>query len=309
MSERIPARCLPDLLDERGYDSVYFTSSVKTFEDRPEVVENLGYKEFYPVETMDRKGFEKANYFGYEDDVMLEPSRKWLEENADDGPFLATYETITPHHDYLAPDERYGRKEFAEDDAFNRYLNSVRYVDFFVRNLIEQYKDLGLYEDTIFIIYGDHGEAFGEHGRYQHDNVPYEEGLRIPMMVHDPQRWTDGERVGELASQLDVLPTVLGLLGYDVKGGAYPGHSLLNLPEDRTLMASRWYNKKCLASIEGSEKYIYHYSDRPEEVYDLEEDPLENKNIAEEVAPEELKERRDALLEWRARVDAAYGPP
>jgi lipoteichoic acid synthase len=34
----------------------------------------------------------------------------------------------------------------------------------------------------------DEGEAFGEHGRYQHDNVSYEEGLRIPMMVHDPQR-------------------------------------------------------------------------------------------------------------------------
>jgi lipoteichoic acid synthase len=306
VSERIPARCLPDLLDQEGYDSVYFTSSVKTFERRPEVVEKMGYKEFYPVETMDRSGFQKANYFGYEDDVMLEPSREWLEENADDEPFLATYETITPHHDYLAPDERYGRKEFAEDDVLNRYLNSVRYVDFFVRNLIEQYKDLGLYEETIFVIYGDHGEAFGEHDLYQHDNVPYEEGLRIPMMVHDPQRWRDGERVGELATQLDVLPTVLGLLGYDVEGGAYPGHSLLDLPEDRTLMASCWYDEKCLASVEGTEKYVYHYADRSEEFYDLSRDPLERKNIAEEVAPEELKERRDALLEWRTRVDAIY---
>jgi len=54
----IPARCLPDLLGERGYSSVYFTSSEQTFERRPEVVENMGYEEFYAVETMDTEGFE-----------------------------------------------------------------------------------------------------------------------------------------------------------------------------------------------------------------------------------------------------------
>jgi lipoteichoic acid synthase len=124
---RIPARCLPELLGDRGYDPVYLTASEQTSERRPELVESMGYKEFYPVETMNTEGFEKANYFGYEDEVMLEPSRGWLEESGDDGPFLATYETITPHHDYLAPDKRYGRKEFAEKDGLNRYLNSVRY--------------------------------------------------------------------------------------------------------------------------------------------------------------------------------------
>jgi lipoteichoic acid synthase len=220
----------PDLLGERGYNSVYFTSSEQTFERRPEVVENMGYEEFYPLETMDREGFEKANYFGYEDDIMLAPSRQWLEENADDGPFLATYETITPHHNYLAPDDRYGRKEFAGQDALNRYLNSVRYVDSFLRNLIEQYKALGLYEDTIFVFYSDHGEAFGEHGLNQHDNAPYEEGLRIPLLVHDPQRFQAGKRVGAPVNELDVLPTVLDLLGYRLEGGEYPGGSLLGPP-------------------------------------------------------------------------------
>ena len=309
LGDRIPSRCLADLLGEQGYRSAYFTSAERTFERRPEVVENLGYEDFYSVEDMDTEGFQQANYFGYEDDVMLDPSREWLEENAEDGPFVAAYETITPHHQYLAPD-RYGAKDFADKDGLNRYLNSVRYVDFFVKNLIEQYKEMGLYEDTVFVFYGDHGEAFGEHGRYQHDNVPYEEGLRIPLMILDPGRFENGERVERPVGQIDVLPTVVDLLGYDVEGGEYPGVSLLDpVPEDRTLMAACWYEDECLASIKGDEKYVYHYGDRPDEAYDLSEDPREKTNLAAERGEGWLEERRMEVLNWAARVEAAYEAP
>ena len=63
-------------------------------------VKNLGYKEYYPVETMDTEGFERSNYFGYEDDVMLKPSEEWLKKR-DDNPFVAEYLTSTGHHDYF----------------------------------------------------------------------------------------------------------------------------------------------------------------------------------------------------------------
>ena len=309
LGDRIPSRCLPELLGDEGYRSAYFTAAEETFERRPEVVENMGFEDFYSVEDMDTRGFQRANYFGYEDDVMLEPSGEWLEDNAKEGPFVAAYETITPHHDYLAPD-RYGTKDFAEKDGLNRYLNSVRYVDFFVKNLIEQYKEKGLYEDTVFVFYGDHGEAFGEHGRYQHDNVPYEEGLRIPLMVLDPGRFEDGERVATPTSQIDVLPTVVDLLGYGVEGGEYPGASLLDpLPKDRTIMAGCWYEDECLASVKGDEKYVYHYGDRPDEVFDLSKDPLEKRNLADERGQEWLAERREEVLRWAARVEAAYEAP
>jgi arylsulfatase A-like enzyme len=311
LGDRVPYECLAHLLKEQGYDTVWFTSSVSTFEVErlPELVENLGYEEFYPVETMNTEGFEKANYFGYEDDVMLEPSKDWLEEQKGSGePFLATYETITPHHQYLAPQERYGREDFDENDQLDRYQNSVRYQDFFLRNLIDQYKELGLYEDTVFVLYGDHGEAFGEHERFQHDNVPYEEGLRIPLLIHDPRQVQNGARIEVPVSQLDVLPTVVEVLGYEIEGGAYKGSSLLGpRPEERTLMFSCWNDSGCLASVKGTEKYIYHLDDEPEEVFDLSEDPTESQNLAGERTPEELKERRSELLEWRARVNSTYG--
>jgi len=312
LSIRKPHTCLADLLGEQGYNTAYFMSQRADFENSQKILENLGYKEFYPVETMDQEGFEQSNYFGYEDDVMLEPSKRWLRENRDK-PFLTAYLTGAPHHDYKAPEKRYGRVQFTEDDLVNRYLNSIRNQDFFLKNLFDQYKELGLYEDTVFIVLGDHGEGFGEHDRYQHDNTIYEEGLRIPLLVHDP-RWCEnggcesGWRIETPVNQLDILPTVADLLGYRLQGEEYEGSSLLGPPpKDRTLMFSCLADDYCLASLKGTEKYIYHYDNQPDEFFDLSEDSLERENLAEERSPEELKERRSELLEWRTKLHSKYG--
>jgi lipoteichoic acid synthase len=304
--DRIPSICVADLLKEEGYKTAYFMSSTQSFERSPEILENLGYEEFYSLESMDTEGYEEANYFGYEDDVMLDPSEKWLQENGNE-PFLATYLTVTPHHDYRAPQQRYGREEYTQDELLNRYLNSVRYQDFFLKNLFDQYKKLGLYEETVFIVLGDHGEGFGEHGRFQHDNTIYEEGLRIPMLIHDPKRFPNGARLEGPVNQLDILPTIADLLGYQLEGGSYSGSSLLRpLRKDRTLMFSCWNDEGCLGSLKGFEKYIYHFDDKPEEIFDLSKDPSERENLAEERS-EEANKRRLELLEWRAKVNSRYG--
>jgi lipoteichoic acid synthase len=308
----IPVRCLPKLLEEQGYRSVFFQSATETFEDRPQLVENFGYDEFYGLEDMDKRGFERAGYLGYEDDIMLDPSREWLEKKGDDGPFLASYVTVTAHHEWLAP-ERYGLRDYGVEDRFNRYLNTVRYTDFFVKNLFEQYKELGLYEDTIFILYGDHGEGFAEHGVRGHDNVIYEEGVRVPLIIHDPRRWQEGGRIEDNfpVNHMDIPPTVLDLLGYELVAGQYPGASILGPPRPRTLYFSCRPDPLCMASIEGYDKYIYHFGKQPEELYDLEEDPLEKNNLVDQVPPRELKMRREELLEWRYKAAAAFheAPP
>ena len=249
----------------------------------------------------------RPNYFGYEDAIMYEPIRNWLEANGDQ-PFFNTYKTLTPHHPYLAP-TRYGRKNFAKNDKLNRYLNSVHYVDSFVENIIQMYKEMGLYEDTIFVIYGDHGEGFNEHDRTQHDNVIWEEGLQIPLIIHDPQRFKNGKRAKGLSNLTDILPTVVDLLGYEVEGGKYPGYSLLDLPKDRTLKFSCWYDDTCLASLKGDEKYIYHYKGeqpkgmKQEQLFDLSEDPKEKNNLAKS-NPQRAKatEKRAFRVEERKRA-------
>jgi phosphoglycerol transferase MdoB-like AlkP superfamily enzyme len=300
----IPARCLPELLGEEGYNTAFFQSATKTFERRPQLVENLGYDYFRAIEGMDKTGYQRVNYFGYEDEIMLKPSREWLEENGEKGPFMTSYLTVTPHHNYVVPG-RYGTEKYSSDPELNRYLNTVRYQDFFLEKLFDQYKDLGLYEETIFVILGDHGEGFGEHGLKQHDNTIYEEGLHIPLLIHDPKR-PEPRRVEEPVDELDVLPTVADMLGYDIEGGDYPGFSLLSPPEDRKLMTSCYHERTCLASIEGDEKYIYSYGNRGEEYYDLSEDPKEQKNLIEGQNEKKIEALRDDLLAWEARVRSSY---
>jgi lipoteichoic acid synthase len=301
----IPSKCLPELLDEQGYNSVWFSSATEHFEDRRELVDNFGYRHFYPVDDMDKTGFQRSNYFGYEDDIMLQPSKDWLEQH-EDRPFIATYLGVTGHHDYR-PIYRYGREEYSKDSALNNYQNEIRYLDFFVKNVIDQYKALGLYDNTIFVIYGDHGEGFWEHDLNQHDNTIYQEGIKVPLIIREPGRFQNEKRVDTLTDQVDILPTVVDLLGYKVEGGKYPGTSLLAPPgKNRTLYFSCFDDYRCLASIKGDEKYIYFFGNQPDEVYDLSKDPNEHHDIAGELSNAELKKKRSQVLAWYSRVNATY---
>ncbi|MFW5965863.1 MAG: sulfatase-like hydrolase/transferase [Persicimonas sp.] len=300
----IPGRCLPELLDDHDYRSLFMQSATADFEDRTALVDQMGYDDFYPLEALDTEGFEKANYFGYEEDIMLSRSDKWLAEHGDE-PFFATYLTLSPHHNYLAP-RRYGRYDFAQDDMFNRYLNAVHYLDHFVQNILEQYRDRGLYDSTLFVIVGDHGEAFGEHGRYQHDNVIYQEGIHVPWMIHSEQTEDKPERIDEPVSHLDILPTSVEMLGYEVEGGTYPGASVFEAPSDRPLYFSCWYEDRCIGLLREDEKFIYHYDERSPQLYDLSEDPAEQTNVIDDYDDEHIAELRRAVLTWKQLAAKPY---
>jgi phosphoglycerol transferase MdoB-like AlkP superfamily enzyme len=312
----MPVPCLAGLLRDQGYSTAFFSSNVDEYGDLATM--NWGYeKVFAPPEppvpaqywdaSMDTQEFAQTSHYGYEEDIMLKPSEEWLKEHKDK-PFLTEYLTNTGHDEYRCLGTRYGSENFSQDDLLNHYLNCLRLQDIFLQNLFKQYKELGLYDNTIFVLFGDHGEGFGEHGRFMHGDTIWEEGLRVPLIIHAPGWFEDGQRVKGLSNYTDILPTVVEMLGYEVKNGKYPGHSLLHpVPEDRTLMFSCISNRKCLASIKGSEKYIYHYDNQPEEIFDLSTDPMEEHNLAGEYSKEDLDKRRKELFAWLSRIDTQYG--
>src|SRR5215216_332168 len=102
-----PVPCLASLLKGQGYNTVFFASISAAMDNFGAVVEGAGYEEFYSADDMDTKGFEETNTFGYEDDIMLEPSEEWLNERGSE-PFVAEYLLGTGHHDYQCLNTRYG---------------------------------------------------------------------------------------------------------------------------------------------------------------------------------------------------------
>lgn len=298
----LPVKCLPDLLEDYGYASVFFHSATERFEGKPQLAQNLGFDTFFAAEDLDTEGYERANYFGWEDAILLPPSEKWLLENADQ-PFVAFYMTGTPHHDYLAPANRYGRSELDPDPTRNLYLNAVAYLDHFVDELLDQYKRLGLYEDTVFLLVGDHGEGLGEHFKKFHNDCMYEECVRVPFIVHAPGRVEPGRR-DLRADQLDVVPTALDAMGFGIQG--VTGRSVLadEVPE-RTTFISCWYDRQCIASVRDRKKLIHFFDDVPDALYDLTNDPEERHDLHAE-QPDYVAERRKELLDWYAETKGRY---
>ena len=294
----IYARCLPELLGRQGYRSAFFQSAVEDYDDRPDLVAHLGYDDFFPVDDLPKEGFAQANYFGWEDDIMLEPSRDWLQQKTGQ-PFLASYLTVTSHHDYNVP-AGFATQTLSDDPELNSYLNTIRYQDRFVKRLIQQYKRLGLYDNTVFVIMADHGEGFGEHDRRQHDNTVYDEGVKIPLLIHDPLD-PRPRRLEAPVQPTAVLATVADLLGYRIEGGRYAASSML-APSAEPVRIACYGDDRCLASIRGTEKYIFHFGQRPDEYFDLATDPGETNNLLAQQDRHKIAELREDLLRWRAEV-------
>lgn len=299
----VPVNCLPRMLRDQGYRTGFFQSAVGHFENRAGLVNEFGYDTFVPVENMPTQGYRPANYFGWEDDIMLNPSKDWLQQ-ADDRPFLLTYLTVTAHHDYAVP-EGFETRELAEDPEFNAYLNTVAYTDRFVSRVVTQLEKLGLADDTLVVVVGDHGEGFGEHGRWQHDNTIYEEGVRVPLIVHDP---TDRRpRTIDTPVNTTTIPaTVLERLGYGVEGTA-PAPALGSWDEPARVVCHS--QDACVARIDTDGKYIHHFGRRADEYFDLRADPGEQENLIATHDGQTKAAWKKDMLEWRADVRASYRQP
>jgi len=300
-------RCLPELLGTLGYRTAFFQTARESFEYRTELTHRMGFDFFRARDQVRRSGFDKVNYFGIEDRAMIEPGLKWTDAGGDQ-PFFATYLTLTSHHDYGVPAD-FATIDFpGVDERRAEHLNAVRYVDQFVAELIAAYEEAGHGDDTLFIILGDHGEAFGEHGRSQHDLVIWEEGLRIPMVLYGPG--VLGERSGVIEGprqQIDLLPTVIELAGARITQGQPLGLSLLGpVSEEREILHSCWRSHRCLASRSGDRKFIDHYRQRPAQLFDLATDPEERVDLAAEADAEEIAALRSRLRTWRAEVNGLY---
>ena len=297
----IPESCMAELLRREGYATAFFQPAEERYEGRDALVRNMGFETFVGKESLPSEGFHESSYFGYEDDILIKPSLEWLDRQTK--PFFLAYMTLSAHHDYVIPNSMVPKK-YEEDEELNKYLNTLVYTDRFLKKLFASFEERGLMENTIFVLMGDHGEGFGEHARKEHDNVIYEEGLRVPMLVLGPGVEPKAEPIKGLRQISDTVPTVLELLGYETKGGALVGESLLSHEGHLEIFFSCYYYNFCMAHRQGDRKTIYHYKRRKAQVFDLKKDPLELDDLAKVEKPDPAIIQK--LRAWKRDTNAWY---
>lgn len=258
-------------------------------------------------------------------DLFRRDLATWGDESA-----FAYVHFLEPHSPYTPP-ERFARKfdPVAIDsvDARSRplmryrtdppdlrtremiealYDGNLAYVDSVVGELIEALKEAGEWEDTVFVLIADHGEAFWQHGIWGHGRHAYDEFLRIPFLLRIPGADLEGEEIGEIVSLLDLLPTYLDLWGLPTRP-QLRGDSLLPLIAGRTegftdrpvFLRNTHMDVPRFAIREGRYKWIFHQREKRYELYDLVEDPLETVDLVEAGAvPPHALPLRDELVRW-----------
>lgn len=294
-------RSLPSLLRQQGYATAFFTPTDLNFLDEIAVVRALDFEHVVSEPELKFAGSERTNYLGQADETMVEPILAWTAAQQRAGrPFMTAIMTNVGHHPYKAP-ETWKKVQFpgVTDERLNDYYNCLLYIDSFLQTLMRGYDQLGLRDNTVFVILGDHGQFFGEHGIRQVFNGLYEEGVHVPALVYAPGHPAVKGTVQGARQHIDVMPTVLDLLGYETRSGKLPGISMMSPPDpQRSLFYSTSIQGSSLAARRGSRKYIYHFDRAPMEVFDLANDPRETQPI--EVPDHELVSIKREMLEWKA---------
>ncbi|KAJ3319755.1 hypothetical protein HDV06_005956 [Boothiomyces sp. JEL0866] len=284
--------CLPERLKTSGFDTVFMEPSETAWERFDKVLNKTGLS-VYAKEEIDKefKGevpYEKINYFGYTDQVMLDRMFYWIDKRAaSNTPFYLTSLTNTNHHPWTTPKE-WEKKEFAKADSHqtNDYFNTVAYSDSMIQEVVEFLKERGLSKNTLLVLNGDHGFALGEQGIFAATNglaVTY----KVPMFLWtENEKWNpilknrkiDGDRI-----TLDIVPTILDMLNEDFDQDIrfnynYEGDSLLHPFVSKPRFG---FSNPGVSSIQVREsgfKYVTEPSGATK-IYDLKNDPEEQHEL------------------------------
>ena len=285
---------------------------------------------------------------GYETDALTTLFLDHLAQRPKGKPFFAVLSVQPPHNPYVAPERNthYDPEELIlrpnmlpeipRYDEFARYnrqnlANAYAMVENFDENVgrvISWLKEQNLYENTILMVFSDHGDCHGAHG-WQRKTNPYEESIRVPFIiggmdfVRDPS--LRGGRLPYVFSTVDVAPTTLGLLnvpvphnweGYDYADAARRKAQDFSLPESAYIQSiipehhphSTELPWRGIVTQDGW-KYVC-LEGMPWMLFDLNNDPYELRNMAYYGLARRERPRLHALLEdWIRRTGDVFTLP
>ena len=290
---------LPSVLLRSGYQTAFMAAGDPDWASGDFLAQN-GFKDV--LRGSDFTGARKVSSWGTEDRFLFQGMLHWIDKHRGK-PFFLMGWTDQTHHPYeIAPDQKLvdvmPRTDGKQDDL-RRYLSLVREADTQIGALIDSLKQRGLGDSTLIVVTGDHGEAFGSlHGGSGHGFTVYDEEVRVPLMLWNPGLFRGGMRSPAIGSHPDLAPTLLDLLGIATPAG-WDGRSLFDpaKPPRAYFFAAAW-GEYLLGVLDQNFKYIYDARQGRQELFDLEKDPNEQKNIAssDPTRSHRLRQRLAALL-------------
>ncbi|RBW71027.1 LTA synthase family protein [Bacillus taeanensis] len=225
----------PEILNKYGYTSASFHGNNKSFWNRDLMYQSLGYDQFFSQEYYNVTEENSVNY-GLKDIPFFEQSMPLIQGLKQ--PFYAKFLTLTNHYPYVLnneEDEMIAPTETG-DSSVDRYFQTVRYLDESLKQFFDQMKQNGLYNNTIFVLYGDHYGISSNHNRAMSEILgteirPFEhiQLQKVPLIIHIPGM--KGKVMNTVGGQVDIKPTILHLLGIEEPSDIQFGSDLF--AEDR----------------------------------------------------------------------------
>ena len=132
---------------------------------------------------------------------------------------------------------------------------------------------------TLWIVFGDHGEAFGQHdGNYGHTFFLYDENIRVPFLIAAPGLLSRQIRSRRVVSLVDTAPTVLDLIGVRAPQ-SYQGRSMVSA-DSRMALFFADYSLRLLGLRDGPLKFIYQVDDARAKLFNVDDDPRETIDLS-----------------------------
>jgi lipoteichoic acid synthase len=287
----VPCASLPRILAAAGYRTALFHSGRFEYLGMDAIVERRGFDR---LEDAGAIGGQVNSSFGVDDASTVQRALQWIASLRKGEHFFVTYLPVAGHNPYevSTPGPFHGR------DDFTRYLNALHEGDEALGTLLDGLRALGLEDDTLVIVFGDHGEAFGEHpGNFAHTLFIQEENVRVPYVISAPGA-VDGQlRIRRIASAIDTAPTILDLMGLPADA-LHQGASLLG-PESRMALFFTDYSIGWLGLADGCWKYLYEVDAGRSRLFDVCADPGESRDRAPE-HPGRVSAYRERVRAWAA---------
>ena len=301
---------LPRNLKQHGYQTGFVTSGDLHYENMDVYITDIGFDYLFEAGQLSKSEREQhyLHSWGVQEEVLHDRAITWLDSVTTEGePFFLQLLTVATHHPYSTPDSY--SAPFEGDGRQPRYWNALHYTDTVLGRLIDDLEKRELLEDTLILVTGDHGQAFGQlHERnLTHKNYLYEENVKTFLMVSSPvirhpttlPLVTD--RIGSLG---DVMPTLLALT--DDPSVSAPGQNLFSSNyTPRPVFFHKNAHPELWGLRDGQWKFITKKIGEESELYDLESDPDEQVNIAQQY-PQRLEAYRKLCTQWYLTQNADY---